>query len=390
LDANTSFIEVYQEVKYIMAALKEAKNSEEIGIIAAAEIKKLSGFDRIMIYQFDKDWNGTVLAEAKEADMEPYLHLHFPASDVPKQARDLYFKNPYRLIPDRSFTPARLIPVLNPVLRAFIDLSDCSLRSVPPVHTEYLKNMQVMASMSTPIIINNQLWGLISCHHKTPKNPSYEMRAAFELISDVISVQLAAKETEKSLVSQSQLNLAHSQLLKQMYAAKSLSGGLLNKSPNVMELIGANGVALLYEGKLTTAGNTPKPDQIKEIIKWLQIQKIEKVFATDSLPRLFVGSEEYAATGSGLLAIPVSYRKGDYILGFRPEVIQTVEWGGNPHERIQFEPDGKTYHPRNSFNTWRETVKHSAIAWSVQETEAAETLRTAILEWILVNATNHM
>jgi light-regulated signal transduction histidine kinase (bacteriophytochrome) len=343
-----------------------------------------------MIYQFDKDWNGTVLAEAKEADMEPYLHLHFPASDVPKQARDLYFKNPYRLIPDRSFTPARLIPVLNPVLRAFIDLSDCSLRSVPPVHTEYLKNMQVMASMSTPIIIDNQLWGLISCHHKTPKYPSYEMRAAFELISDVISVQLAAKETEKSLVSQSQLNLAHSQLLKQMYAAKSLSGGLLNKSPNVMELIGANGVALLYEGKLTTAGNTPKPDQIKEIIKWLQIQKIEKVFATDSLPRLFVGSEEYAATGSGLLAIPVSYRKGDYILGFRPEVIQTVEWGGNPHERIQFEPDGKTYHPRNSFNTWRETVKHSAIAWSVQETEAAETLRTAILEWILVNATNHM
>ncbi|QHT70304.1 GAF domain-containing protein [Rhodocytophaga rosea] len=378
-----NFLELYQEVKYIMSALKEADNSTELGQIAVTEIKRLSGFDRVMLYQFDKDWNGTVIAEAREADMEPYLHLHFPASDVPKQARDLYLNTPYRLIPDRNFAPSRLIPVLNPVTKAFTDLSECTLRSVPPVHVEYLKNMNVTASMSTPVIIHSQLWGLISCHHKTPKFPLYEIRAAFELISNVIATQIMAGEKEMYLRNKSRADRIHARLLEKMYASKNFLEGFFSKSPNLLDLLEADGIAVMYDGELKTSGKTPASDQIKQIISWLQIQRVEKVFATDTLPRLFAGSAEYASKGSGLLVIPISFRKGNFILGFRPEVIQTVEWGGNPNERIQFDPDGSTYHPRNSFATWQETVKHTSASWTADVLETAENLRTSVLERIL-------
>lgn len=380
-----SFIHIYQEVKYIMAVLKEARDTEEIGKIATAEIKKLSGFDRVMLYQFDRDWNGIVIGEAREWDMEPYLHLRFPASDIPKQSRDLYFKNPYRLIPNRDFTPARLLPVVNPLTKTFTDLSESTLRSVPAVHTEYLRNMHVMASMSIAIIINNQLWGLISCHHKTPMYPNYEMRSAFELLANIISVQIAAKESERDLLYKSQLNVIIGRLIEQMYSSRDFIKGLLIKSPTVMHLFAATGAAVYYEGELHVIGETPRTDQIKELIKWLQIQKVEKVFATDSLPRTFSKSQEYAGVASGLIALPISYRKGEYILGFRSEVIKTVDWGGNPNERIQFAPDGKTYHPRNSFATWKETVKHTSLPWAAQEIEVAEALRTSILERILTD-----
>jgi light-regulated signal transduction histidine kinase (bacteriophytochrome) len=380
-----SFMHIYQEVKYIMAVLKEAATTQEIGNIVTAEIKKLSGFDRVMLYQFDKDWNGTVIGEAREWDMEPYLHLRFPASDIPKQSRELYFRNPYRLIPSRDFSPARLLPVVNPVTKSFTDLSDSTLRSVPAVHIEYLRNMQVMASMSTAIIINNQLWGLISCHHKTPLYPDYEMRSAFELLANIISVQIAAKESERDLSYKAHLNVINGRLIEQMYAGKDFVKGLLIKSPTILDLVAAAGVAVAYEGEIHVIGKTPRNEQIKELIKWLQIQKIEKVFATDSLPRAFSKSQEYADISSGLIALAISPRKGEYILGFRPEVVQTVDWGGNPNERIQFEPDGKTYHPRNSFANWKETVKYTSLPWATQEMEAAESLRTSILERILAD-----
>jgi light-regulated signal transduction histidine kinase (bacteriophytochrome) len=380
-----SFMHIYQEVRYIMAVLKEAASIQEIGALVTAEIKKLSGFDRVMLYQFDKDWNGTVVGEAKEWDMEPYLHLRFPASDIPKQSRDLYFRNPYRLIPSREFTPARLLPVVNPLTKTFTDLSDSTLRSVPTVHTEYLKNMQVMASMSTAIITNNQLWGLISCHHKSPLYPNYEMRSAFELLANIISVQIAAKESERDLMYKSQLNVINAKLIEQMYGGKDFIKGLLTRSPSLGDLLAVAGVAIAYDGEVHITGKTPRTEQIKELIKWLQIQKVEKVYATDNLPRSFSKSQEYADLCSGLIALPISLRKGDYILGFRPEVIQTVDWGGNPNERIQFEPDGKKYHPRNSFSKWKETLKHTSLPWAVQELEAAESLRISVLERILAD-----
>ncbi|WP_114941825.1 GAF domain-containing protein, partial [Mucilaginibacter endophyticus] len=155
---------------------------------AVHELRRITGFDGIMMYRFDEDWNGTVIAEEKDApELEHYLGHTFPGSDVPRQARDLYLKNSYRLIPDRDFTPVRLYPVMNPVTNTFIDLSDCNLRGVAAVHLEYLKNMNVQASMSIRVIDNGKLWGLIACHHVRPHYLSFETGAVCEMLSSVIS-----------------------------------------------------------------------------------------------------------------------------------------------------------------------------------------------------------
>jgi light-regulated signal transduction histidine kinase (bacteriophytochrome) len=382
-ERQQSFLSVYQEIKYIMAALKEAASVEEIGRIVIPEIRRLSGFDRVMLYRFDAQWNGTVVAEAREEHLDPYLHLWFPASDVPKQTRDLYFKNPYRLIPNRDYTPVKLIPVINPLVRTFTDLSECALRGVPGVHVEYLKNMDVAASMSTPIIVHNQLWGLISCHHQTPRYPNYEMRSAFELLSNVIAAQLAYKERELLLQDKSELDRIGARLVERLYTQKDFVTGMIDSSPNIADLLRAQGAVIIYDGVYKTVGKTPQLSQIKEIVRWLQLNQVDKVFATNHFTESFNLSAAFPEVASGLIALPIAPRKGEYVLGFRPEVIQTVEWGGNPNQAINFEADGKTYHPRNSFAIWKENVRNTSLPWKSQEMEAADHFRISFLERIL-------
>ncbi|PRY10197.1 GAF domain-containing protein [Pontibacter ummariensis] len=378
-----SFISLYQHIKYITTLLKQTANTQEIAQLVAAEIKKFTGFDRVLVYQFDPQWNGIVIAQAKEKDMDDYMDLRFPASDVPKQARDLYFTNPYRLIPTRDYTPVRLIPVVNPLTQRFTDLGDSNLRSVAPVHLEYLANMNIVASMSLPLIINDNLWGLISCHHKTAKNPSYELRSALELLSGIVSAQIAAKEREQAILLQARLRGLHGRLLEQLYTSPGLAEGLLDGATNLQELLNLTGAAVLFEGSSQTSGNTPGKQEMKELVSWLRRNHKDKVYVTDQLPKHYPQSKGYKDVASGLIALPLNAEQGEYILGFRPEVLQTVNWGGNPNQAIQLEPDGKSYHPRNSFATYQETVKHTSLAWSEEEVEAGETLRNAVLEKIL-------
>ncbi len=378
-----SFTSIYQQIKYITSTLKQASTTVEVADLAVKQIKTFSGLDRVMIYQFDALWNGTVIAQAKEDDMDSYLDLRFPASDVPKQARDLYFKNPYRLIPTRNYTPVRLIPILNPLTMQFTDLSDCNLRSVAPVHLEYLANLHICASMSLPIIIEDKLWGLISCHHKSDINLNYEQRSAFELISGIVSTQLAAKEKEKAILLKAKLSAIGAKIVAQIYNNATFMDGLLGESTNVMDLLSLTGAALIFDDRIQTIGTTPAEGAIKELIAWLRRKETEKLFVTDTLPKLYESSKPYKDLASGLIVMPLNTHQGEYLLGFRPEVIQTVSWGGNPNEAIQLEDDGKTYHPRHSFATYQETVKYTSLSWHTEEVEAAQALRNVLLERIL-------
>ncbi|MHC2991596.1 PAS/PAC sensor protein, partial [Pontibacter sp. HJ8] len=380
--AQQTFVGFYQQIRYITSLLKQAETTEEIARIAAQELKKFTGFDRVLVYQFDPQWNGTVIGQAREADMSDYMGLRFPASDVPKQARDLYFKNPYRLIPTRNYQPVRLIPIVNPLTQRFTDLSDCNLRSVAVVHLEYLANLNITASMSLPIIIENQLWGLISCHHKTAKYPAYETRTAMELLNTIISAQLAAKEKEKTITLQAQLRGVHARLLEQLYNSSSFEDSLLNGPTKLQELLNLTGAAIVYDG-VHTSGNPPSKQEIKELVSWLRRNKTEGLFVTNTLPRHYQHSKDYKDVASGLIALAINSEQGEYILGFREEVLQTVNWGGDPNNAIQIEPNGKNYHPRNSFATYQETVKHTSLPWHEEEVEAAEALRSAVLEKII-------
>ncbi|QCR22056.1 GAF domain-containing protein [Pontibacter sp. SGAir0037] len=381
--AANSFMVLYQRIKYITSELKQATSTADTAQVAAEALKEFTGFDRVLFYQFDPQWNGIVIAQAKEEEMDDYMDLRFPASDVPKQARDLYFKNPYRLIPTREYEPVRLLPIVNPLSQSFTDLSECNLRSVASVHLEYLHNLNIKASMSLPLIIEDKLWGLISCHHQEKMLPSYEMRSALELLSGIISAQLAAKEKEKAILRRVKLRGIYAQLLEQLYSSSSFTEGLLNKSSGVLELLNLSGVAVLYGGSIMTSGATPDQQEIKDLVAWLRRNKNDKLFITDNLPKLHTPGKFYKDLASGLIALSINAEEGEYILGFRPEVLQTVSWGGNPNQAIQMEADGKTYHPRNSFATYKETVKFTSLPWYEEEVEAAEALRSAVLEKII-------
>ncbi|GHA62168.1 GAF domain-containing protein [Pontibacter akesuensis] len=377
------FIGLYQHIKYLTSLFKQAESSEATAQLAANELKKLTGFDRVLVYQFDPQWNGIVIAQAKEAGMDDYMGLRFPASDVPKQSRDLYFRNPYRLIPTRDYAPVRLIPIVNPLTQRFTDLSDCNLRSVATVHLEYLKNLGIQASMSLPLIINNQLWGLISCHNIAAKNPSYEMRSALELLSGILSAQLASQENEQAILLRVQLRSIHARLLEQLYSNQNFADGVLSGSTNIQDLLSLSGAAVLYEGGIWTSGETPHHQEMKELVSWIRRNKGTSLFATANLGKDYSRSVAYKDVASGVVALPINAEQGEYILGFRSEVLQTISWGGDPNNAIQMEADGKTYHPRNSFATYQETVKHTSLPWKEEELEAAEVLRSAVLEKII-------
>jgi len=381
--AENSFMTIYQQLKYAMVAINAAPTIVEACQIAASQLKELSGYDKVMVYRFDKDWNGTVVAEDAIPKMEKYLGLTFPASDIPKQARAMYLKNPYRLIPNRDYVPVSLYPIINPLTNAFTDLSGCNLRSVPAVHLEYMKNMEIMTSMSCRIIKDGQLWGLFSCHHRTPYYLPYEGRALFELLSGIIAARVVSLQYKEDSDEYADLHDIHAKLVEQVYTSDDLPQGLLGYETNVLQLFNATGAAMVYNKNMKSIGDVPDKNALKDLLLWIQSTNEKGVDQELSLPAAYEPSMHYAKNASGLLIISIQPQKGDFLVLFRPEVVQEVKWGGNPEEAIRFEKDNIQYHPRNSFSIWQQKVRNTALPWREPELAMAEHLRNFILEYIV-------
>lgn len=383
IENKSSFINVFQQVKQVMTAVDAATTVNEVCHIAALEIKKISGFDKVMIYTFDEDWNGTVLAEAMEKNMDSYLGLKFPASDIPKPARDLYFKNPFRLIPDCNYEPVPLSPYVNPVTNTASDLTDCKLRSVARVHIEYLRNMGIVASMSTRIIHREKLWGLISCHHRNAKFLSFEETSVFELLSNALSARLSSILNKRSSDRTEELNNYFNTILQQTALFDDLVKMLVYKSEILLKLLSAEGVAICWNGKIEIVGLAPEERDIAELQQWLLQKKIKQTLHLPALSFAYTKAELYAEMAGGLVVLPIEPETGNCILAFRPEAIQQVKWGGNPNEAITFEKNSAQYHPRNSFQVWKETVKGNSVAWSADELAIIERFRNFLVEYSL-------
>lgn len=375
-EEEQTFISVYQDIKMAMAAIEACVTTEETSRVVAREIKKLSGFDKVMVYRFDNDWNGDVLAEEAEPGMESYLGLKFPASDIPKLARELYKKSPFRLISNIDYEGVRLFPIINPLTTAFTDLSGTNLRSVAGVHLEYLRNMNVKASMSTRILKDGELWGLIACHHRTPKYLNYEMCSVFELLSNVITAKISSVQNSDSY----RYKASKQDLQQKVVEAVLTKGRLDGEMGTLLELLDADGIAIAGNRHIETIGKTPTKDEIEYLVFWLQANDITGLYHQPSLPSVYEAAEGYAEKGSGLLALPVEAVKGDFVLAFRQEAVRNVSWGGNPNEAVQFESDGKKYHPRESFKIWQQTVRQTAIPWRNETLEVAESIRNFLIE----------
>lgn len=382
---ETTFIDLYKEFKNTMTAIESQANLADALYVSARELKKVSGFDKVMVYRFDESWNGHVLAEEKEEDMETYLGFTFPASDIPKQARELYMKNAYRFIPDRNYSAVKLFPVVNPVTHTFLDMSDCNVRGVSTVHLEYLKNMNVTASMSTRIIKDGKLWGLIACHHKTAKEVNYRMCAMFEMLSGIISAKISALENQEKHLTDNTLSEIYTSLVEETYRLTNIPASLLSKEKNILDLFNATGAVIFYKGQTFQKGKIPDNHDLEDIVLWLNTKPREEVYATNSLGNQFDYAVEFKDTASGMMAIPIDANKDEFILLFRPGVVQVINWGGDPSTRINFEADMKTYHPRFSFKLWQENVSGISLPWKKEEIEMARNLRDFIREFLKNN-----
>ncbi|MEH3147377.1 MAG: ATP-binding protein [Methylobacterium frigidaeris] len=355
----------------------------------AAEVRRLTGFDRALVYRFDRDWHGTVVAEDGNGVLPSYLDLRFPASDIPAQARELYRRNRLRIIPDAGYVPVPIVPAVPPSTGAPLDLSQSILRSVSPVHVEYMRNMGTMASMSVSILVDGGLWGLISCHNKAPRRVPLQARNACDLLTRVFALQLASKERSAEAEERLRLGAVGGRLLGYMTEADSFSAGLFGHSEDLLALAGADGAAVVVGDQYRLIGLTPGKGEIQRLRDWLAGRGgDEDVFATDSLGEIYPPAGDFADVASGLLAISVSQTSPNSVLWFRPEVVQTVKWGGDPTKAATQDPAGgpARLHPRKSFETWKETLRGRALPWTVPQIDAAKDLRAAILGIVLRRA----
>lgn len=384
---EVNFFSFYHLVKGPTAKMQNASNLQELSEIVVKEVRKLTGFDRVMLYKFNAEDAGTVIAEDKLEGPNPFLGLHYPASDIPKQARQLYTLNRLRLIPDLNYQPVELIPLHNPVTNRPLDLSLCVLRSVSPIHIEYLNNMGVAASMSISLVKDKKLWGLIACHHHSVKHLTYEVRTACEFLGQVMSLELAAKEDNEDLDYRMKLKSIQSQFVNSIPQAEDFIESLVASESNLLDLVGAQGVALSSDDDLVAMGKTPSKEEIQDLIAWLETKIEHDVFSTDSLPKIYPAAEKFKEVASGLLALAISKIQKIYVLWFRPEVLQTVNWGGNPNKPVEVEPDGSLrLSPRKSFELWQETVRLKSLPWKQCEIDAALELKNAIIGIVLRKA----
>ncbi|MEQ8536377.1 MAG: ATP-binding protein [Coleofasciculus sp. D1-CHI-01] len=380
---QANFFQFYQLTKGTLTKLQQAFNLEALCQIMVNEIQALTGFDRVMIYRFDPDNSGHVIAETKREDLEPFLGLHYPATDIPQPARRLYQLNLLRLIPDSHYPPVEL--PLNPETQKPFDLSYSVLRSVSPIHVEYLHNMGVQASMSISLLQNKRLWGLIACHHDQPNYVPYEIRTACEFFGQVMSLELAAKEKNQDLDYKRQIKVLQPKLMASLSQSDDWVEGLVKNSDTLLQLVGAEGVILSAEGELTQIGKTPSKAESSLLIQWLK-QTIydQNIFHTDALSQEYTPATDFAEVASGLLALEISKIRDNYILWFRPEVVQTVPWAGNPQKDAKVEADGSlTLSPRQSFDLWQETVKSRSLPWKECEIEEALELKNTIINIVL-------
>ncbi|KJH72041.1 ATP-binding protein [Aliterella atlantica] len=383
---HTEFYKFYSYVKSTIDKLQSATNIEQICQDIVKEIRKLTQYDRVMVYQLDADGAGCVVAEDKRSDIKPYLGLHYPATDIPEQAKQLYTLNWLRLIPDVNYQSVKIIPQLNPVNNSPVDLSLAVLRSVSPIHIEYLQNMGVRASMCVSLMKDKQLWGLIACHHQEPKYISYEVRTACEFLGKVMSMQLVAKEENQDLDYKMKLKSIMSKFIESIGLQNNLFDGLVALKENLLELAGAQGVAICWDDEFCVAGKTPNPEQLRDLMQWIETKQ-DNLFHTNALSQVYPVAAEYSDVASGLIALAISRVNRNYILWFRPEVVQTVNWGGNPHKPLEVDEDGGLrLTPRKSFELWQETVRAKSLPWKPCELEAVLELRGAIVSIVLRQA----
>ena len=367
-------------VRVMLAKLQEARTLKDLCDETVEQVRRLIGYDRVMVYRFLPDGSGQVIAESRLPSLEPLLNLRYPASDVPQQARDLYKKNWVRVISDVASMPVPILG-LDEASRP-LDLSHADLRSVSPIHIEYLKNMGVGASMSISIIAGGELWGLIACHAKEGRPLSANLRAAAELLGQVVSLQIQTVEGIEAYVTMRSARAQLDRLVAEFPVRGDLVTNLASRLEEFAAFIPCDGAGIWLDGAYRGIGETPDANEIPPLAAMIEARRDSEIYATHHLIEAFPAAKSWAAPLRGVLAVPLSYSGGDYLFFFRKELSQTIEWGGDPSKPLTFGKEGRIS-PRKSFEAWKQHVRGQSMPWSSRERLIGDTLRVFLLDMVV-------
>ncbi len=366
----------------LVGRLSHVRTPRELIESAARLLRAILQYDRVMVYQFAADGSGKVVSEAKRGDLESFRGQHFPASDIPQQARQLYLLNPIRLVSDASGARHPIEPVLDESGQP-LDMTYSHLRSVSPIHCEYLRNMGVAASMSVSIIVDGALWGLIACHHYTPRAMSMNQRIAAEIFGEFFALQLGSLTQKQKLEAGDRARRFLKDLLASSVHTTDIAAFLRGHLSSFPQLVACDGVGLMLDGVWSSWGRVPPAEAIPPLAAFLGQASPGTVHATDCLSEEVPAARAFAAEAAGVLAIPLSQLPRDYLLLFRRELVQTVEWGGDPNKTYTSGPLGDRLTPRQSFAVWKQTVENRSLPWTQVERDLAESARGALIEVVL-------
>ncbi len=373
----------------VVAAVRRVATATTLGTLAdtvVAVVRDLTGYDRVMVYRFDPDGHGQVIAEARDPRLEPLLGHHYPASDIPMRARELYLRNRLRVLVDVDYAPAALVPRLDPLAGTELDMSLCHLRSMSPLHLQYLRNMGVTATLVVSLVHDGALWGLIACHHYRPRNLRRPVRAACALLGEVASTRIAAIEH----YAHAQVAIQVRRLEQRLVEATSTDGdwrlALLRNPRALLQPLDATGAALCHDGEILTIGEAPSTPELRALLPWLDAQAPAAdgaaPFACSSVARANPAFERLTPVASGVLAVRLSATRPDFLLWFRKEQLLSVTWAGDPTKPM-IGDDTTQLSPRRSFAAWSEIVRGTARPWTAGEKSMARAFGSALADIVV-------
>jgi len=369
--------DIQNQIGKSVSSILSGKNLNALLQNTAKEVRDIIHYDRVMIYKFHEDGHGEVIAEVKNDDLESFYGLHYPASDIPKQARELYKLNYTRIIADVNSLSSPILTLENDKP---LDLTNSVLRAVSPIHIQYLKNMGVASSFSISLLSHGELWGLVACHNYSPKFIDYKAREATKLIGKIVSSALEYREEEEESTQHNHYQEALHALTLGLNKDGDMLTALTAQEYTLNDIISSTGVAILFEGQMITKGVVPSEEQLGALFKWLKKTMDDTIYYTHSLPEVYHAAREYKAVASGIVASIISRDMEEMIVWFKPEQITAINWAGDPNKLAVKGDDGLlNLSPRNSFEIFAEMVEHTSVKWTKVEITNVIKIREKII-----------
>ncbi|MBE7172917.1 MAG: GAF domain-containing protein [Williamsia sp.] len=379
-DGSLSTADLYNQTQKFVSLLKNTYGVQQLCQNITQEIRMITGYDRVMVYRFDDRYNGEVFAESKKEELPAFFGHHYPHSDIPSQARELYLRNLLRMIPDVDYVPVPIFTVDDGEPEKTLDMSHSILRSVSPIHIRYLKNMDVQATLTISLVLDGRLWGLIACHHYSPKLIPHYIRLSAQLQAHFLTSQIRVQETAEEYRRAQAIENDLSRLLILLSSEQNFFS-VCHTVDLLSSFIGTGGTVIMNNNFICSNGNVPNSKEIRKLHNWLFGHLQQEYWYTSQLSAHYPDAASFTDLGAGILFHSLG-REDSCIIWFRPEVVKDIEWAGNPTEAVAKDTSSGRLSPRTSFELWKEEVKGQSLSWHATELQAATSFAFALQKQI--------